>query len=448
MNINRLLFAIFGAILMGLFVLAIWHDYDREWVWYQQGFSQLEQAGGVVKSAGAPGTASSKSRSQSGGVKQTVLDDLERVDRCETCHLGIANPVFAGAPQPYTTHPGDYLQHHPIEKFGCTSCHWGQGYATTANAAHGDVKHWDEPMLRGAYIQASCGKCHYSVRQLPGAEVLARGQVLYRELGCVGCHTLHGEGGPISVDLTEIGSKTADELDFTFVEGRRTVANWMYEHFLDPQKVTPGFSEQGIPPSVMPNYRMSPAEAEALTAYMMSLTKERLTREYIVPGESEPSPVYASSVDRGRAVFQKFGCVGCHNVDGRGGRKNWNAHTNGEVPSLVYVGRGYTREELKEKIRQGVPIVARRDPSGLTPPLYMPAWSEKIKGQDLEDLVDYLLSLIPAEMSAAAPAPSTTTQESSQPETPAPGAFRQADDLIDYLVRLMAFDEEVLPGRG
>jgi len=431
-NINRLLFAIFGAFLMGLFVLAIWHDYDREWVRYQQGFHQLEQAKGLAKS---------------GGFKQTVLDDLERVDRCETCHLGIANPAFADAPQPYTTHPGDYLQRHPVETFGCTSCHWGQGYATTASAAHGDVKHWDEPMLRGAYIQASCGKCHYSVQQLPGAEVLARGQVLYKEMGCVGCHTLHGEGGPISVDLTEIGSKTADELDFTFVEGQRTVANWMYEHFLDPQKVTPGFPEQGIPPSVMPNYRMSPAEAEALTTYMMSLTKERLTREYIVPGESEPSPVYASSVDRGRAVFQKFGCVGCHNVEGRGGRKNWNAHTNGEVPSLVYVGRGYTREELKEKIRQGVPIVARRDPSGLTPPLYMPAWSEKIKGQDLEDLVDYLLSLAPSE-AVLTPAPAVGPQESVRPETPAPGAFHQVDDLIDYLARFTASGEEALPGRG
>lgn len=422
MNINRVLFVVFSVALIGLFVLAVWHDYDREWVRYQQAFYRLDEAEGVPRYL---------------GIRQTVLDDLERVDRCETCHLGIQQAAFANAPQPFTTHPGDYLMHHPTEQFACTVCHWGQGYATTVKAAHGDVKHWDEPMLRGPYLQASCGKCHLGVQKLPGAEVLARGQVLFKEMGCLGCHTLRGEGGPISVDLTEIGSKTADELDFTFVEEKHTVANWMYEHFLDPQKITPGFPEQGIPPSVMPNYRMTAQEAAALTTYMMSLTKERLTREYIVQAAEVPVPQPASSVERGRAVFERFGCIGCHNVDGRGGRKNWNAYTGGEVPALVYVGRAYTREALKEKIRQGVPIVARLDPSAQTPPLYMPAWGEKITGQDLEDLVDYLLSLAPQE-GAAVSLPDAAAQQSR--------LLPELDDPVDRVIALTG--PEVASSRG
>ncbi len=36
---------------------------------------------------------------------------------------------------------------HPVEKFGCTSCHGGQGWAIDTEAAHGQVAHWEEPLL-------------------------------------------------------------------------------------------------------------------------------------------------------------------------------------------------------------------------------------------------------------------------------------------------------------
>jgi mono/diheme cytochrome c family protein len=53
----------------------------------------------------------------------------------------------------------------------------------------------------------------------------------------------------------------------------------------------------------------------------------------------------------------------------------------------------FTREELREKISSGVPITARNNPHGPNPPLYMPSWKDKIKGQDLEDLITYLQSI-------------------------------------------------------
>ena len=45
------------------------------------------------------------------------------------------------------THPVEPLKTHPIEKFGCTSCHGGQGWAIDTAAAHGEVAHWEEPLL-------------------------------------------------------------------------------------------------------------------------------------------------------------------------------------------------------------------------------------------------------------------------------------------------------------
>ena len=84
-------------------------------------------------------------------VKQTVVKDvlydvnfaaMPAVDRCTSCHLGIANPDFKDAEQPYTTHPDLDLyltskSPHPEESFGCTSCHSGRSRGTSfISSAH------------------------------------------------------------------------------------------------------------------------------------------------------------------------------------------------------------------------------------------------------------------------------------------------------------------------
>ena len=69
-----------------------------------------------------------------------VLDGLDknefdvpilRVDRCESCHMGIDKPGFEDAPPPFQTHPNreGILGSHPVNRFGCTICHEGQGTA-------------------------------------------------------------------------------------------------------------------------------------------------------------------------------------------------------------------------------------------------------------------------------------------------------------------------------
>ena len=78
-------------------------------------------------------------------VRQILLPELNRVDRCTTCHLAVEDPSYGGYPQPLAYHP--LHEQHPFEKFGCTICHRGQGRATTIADAHGNVPHWDQPML-------------------------------------------------------------------------------------------------------------------------------------------------------------------------------------------------------------------------------------------------------------------------------------------------------------
>ena len=40
-------------------------------------------------------------------IRQLVLPDLERIDRCISCHVGIEDPNMADRPLPLRTHPGD-----------------------------------------------------------------------------------------------------------------------------------------------------------------------------------------------------------------------------------------------------------------------------------------------------------------------------------------------------
>ena len=96
-------------------------------------------------------------------------------------------------------------------------------------------------------------------------------------------------------------------------------------------------------------------------------------------------------------MFKKYGCAGCHGRDGSGGVPNPNAKTAQQVPGLKYVAEGYTKDEVKKRILNGqreiTPLDAKRPP----PPLYMPPWRGKIQEGELNDLVEYVMSLFPKE---------------------------------------------------
>jgi len=100
-------------------------------------------------------------------------------------------------------------------------------------------------------------------------------------------------------------------------------------------------------------------------------------------------------VERGRAVFQKYGCYQCHGQDAKGGVANPNAKTAEQVPSLIYVADGYTREELITFIKKGERDIPRMNPAGPEPPHFMPKWGPVIQDAELDDLATYLFSLKP-----------------------------------------------------
>jgi mono/diheme cytochrome c family protein len=103
----------------------------------------------------------------------------------------------------------------------------------------------------------------------------------------------------------------------------------------------------------------------------------------------------ATAIERGRAVYGRYGCAGCHGADGKGGFPNLNSETEGKVPGVTFVAEGFTRGELRKKILDGFAAVGRKDPNGPRPPYRMPGWAGQMSDGEVADLVEYLWSLYP-----------------------------------------------------
>ena len=140
---------------------------------------------------------------------QISVNAYNIVDRCEVCHAGIREPLdltpasFAkGGPnaepdalaRAFVSHPDrEILQIHNPDKFGCSSCHWGNGRATTSEVkGHGRHRFWLWPMFEKENTEAGCQQCHARDRVTQGAETLNLGRDLFMQRGCMGCHRYEG----------------------------------------------------------------------------------------------------------------------------------------------------------------------------------------------------------------------------------------------------------------
>ena len=101
----------------------------------------------------------------------------------------------------------------------------------------------------------------------------------------------------------------------------------------------------------------------------------------------------AALIEAGKQNFSRFGCVGCHGLQGQGGVPNQNSQ-GGEVPSLLHVADDYIKPEVANIIRNGkIPPLA--DAKRPPPPLYMPAWRQMLADEEISRIVECLWSLQP-----------------------------------------------------
>jgi len=229
-------------------------------------------------------------------IKQIAVPELGFEDRCTTCHLGISDQRFRDAPQPFRSHPdvtedgqnesgGALLDIHPIEQYGCTTCHQGQGWALEVKDAHGRAKHWERPLhdVHTGHVEASCRQCHDNVTELAQAPTLNHGKARFEELGCYGCHEASGyknvpKMGP---DLTRLVSKTTPQ--------------WAYRWLRDPR----AYSST----TKMPDFSLTSDQAQAVTAYLFA-------KSTAVSGEVPPK----GRPEVGKRLVFGLGCLGCHRI--------------------------------------------------------------------------------------------------------------------------------------
>ncbi|HEV2022088.1 MAG TPA: c-type cytochrome [Terriglobales bacterium] len=145
-------------------------------------------------------------------IRQINVNAANIVDRCESCHMGVREPVkltlasmtlkgqkadkYAEA---FVGHPMELLNIHDPEKFGCVACHGGNGRATTSvEKGHGLYEHWLWPLFAKENAQAGCQTCHAADMVLAKGQgpemgtIIDQGKELFRVRGCNGCHRYEG----------------------------------------------------------------------------------------------------------------------------------------------------------------------------------------------------------------------------------------------------------------
>lgn len=180
-------------------------------------------------------------------IQQYYVPDLDHAtDRCASCHIGVLYPeledvaaTLEGMPQYeeevakyaslFKSHPGDHLVKHPPEKFGCVSCHAGDGLSlTTAWEAHGTHHHHEQPLYRspsnapkafGSVAEAGCNKCHVNELEIPGAPLLSFGKQLFSD-SCAACHKAKGVW--IEHDILEAAQKKLASVESSLMQAKET----------------------------------------------------------------------------------------------------------------------------------------------------------------------------------------------------------------------------------
>ena len=311
---DSLLLYSFGGIVLIVTGFVFWNYYTPDWKGYQDEFRAL-----VAKKFGGDRAAQAPR-----GLQQIWIKDLARVDRCTTCHEGMEWKGLESAPNPFKSHPQEILKNHPVEKYGCTICHGGQGYATDMEAAHGAVPNWDEPLLgkqvsalylikdKKAMMQMNCNICHRYDRETAGADYINQGKQLVQAKNCRACHTINGRGGMIGPDLTNVGDKAPEQYDYSRLMGVKTAFAWHVAHLQNPKAL--------VPETVMPNFGFNSKDAQSLALLVMSWKRADIPASYRpgfklaetqTPEEAEKEKQMLTGEG---AFFVKKGCFACHSI--------------------------------------------------------------------------------------------------------------------------------------
>jgi cytochrome c2 len=335
----RRLFAVTSVVFLIVLAISPAKNVLRPYRSIQRQYRELGMA--RAKSA----KAAREYRARDVAIQQIWLKDLgDRVDRCTTCHLGVADPNMDGAKEPFGLHPATAHTPEQFERFGCTTCHGGQGLATSKGDAHGTAEDAGTPMLPAAYLEAGCGRCHW-LESVAEAPILSRGRVLMERFGCYACHLVRGheEFRSDAPPLSALPLKTGGE--------------WLKRWLNDPRSLDPN--------ATMPKFELTADDVEALSHFLFGRTVPEELARRVRWGQEES----AGDPANGKKLFSESRCISCHTLEGKG---------NGTAPELSKVASNATRGWL---------LAFLRDPRAFDPGTRMPRYG--FSEAESRDLVAY-----------------------------------------------------------
>ena len=322
------------------------------------------------------------------------------------------------------THPHRdvLLAKHPLERFGCTPCHGGQGHGLTAKSAHAltHAEYWLTPVLgmnkktgrtseeKKGYMESNCRRCHDGVMKLDFglnpetnapqdyAPNLTKGLAIFEDLGCHGCHAVEGYSAldkiqKVGPSLKKVGSK----VDIAWLE------NWIKkpEAYL-PNTTMPNFfpaegmsqlvyfknggQRNGVVTETDTGYIIKADdgteypyakddvlrvvdEVKSIAAYLAEMNDPTLDGSQATYSKSE------SAIRAGEETVKTVGCLTCHKVGELG---------SDFAPALDSVGAKVTSTYLRQWIE---------NPRAYDPDTAMP--SLRLSNRELDNVVAYLMNL-------------------------------------------------------
>jgi cytochrome c2 len=314
--------------------------------------------------------------------------EINRVDRCVTCHVAVNRPGFDGPEwkEPFRTHPnldkfvGDGSP-HPYTQFGCTVCHGGLDRATDfSRAGHSpqstaQAKEWEKkygwkqqqfleyPIMPSGMTEAGCATCHAGGVWTPASETQDVGRELITHMGCYGCHPMNypsytglRKTGPA---LLRIAGKTNPGWAYKWIEAPRSFhpTTFMPHFFYQENTQTPE------------NKARQAVEIRSIVDYLWANSDRP---------QYPPAP--AGDPANGKKVFEGVGCAGCHILDGNAKRDDFYPKINRlHGPNLVRTG---------SKVSSGWLYAWVKNPKQYFPDTNMP--NLRLTDQEAADVVAFL----------------------------------------------------------
>lgn len=204
-----------------------------------------------------------------------------------------------------------------------------------------------------------------------------RGKKLYAESNCATCHSINNEGGKIGPPLDGISQhRNADFLYARLADSPEALANYA--------KLT-----NQRPGDLAPHIRLPAAMTKLIVEYLLTVPKpsggfaiSSHTTASVQGGEKNTAPPNKESIEAGRALYQKFGCAQCHQIQNAGGYFG---------PRLDAVWQRMDRDNIRAHITNAQVHAVSKDKFFKQVPTPMPKFAAT--PEEIEKITDYLMSL-------------------------------------------------------